>query len=48
MSLKITEKEWKAEEKEFKRVEKMIARKDKKELERWIKKFNKSSKNDWL
>lgn len=59
MTFGITEKERKAEERHFKRVEKMIERKDRKGLEREmraflreekrdLKKYNKSSKDDWL
>lgn len=55
----ITEKQRKAEEREYKKVVKMIERKDTKALDRWTrkwlrierreeKKYNKSSKSDWL
>jgi len=57
--IKISDKQAKAEEREFKKLEKIIARKDKKALDRWTKKwlrqerkeekkFNKQTKKDYL
>lgn len=46
MTFIITEKERKAEERHFKKVEKIIARKDRKALEREVRAFIRKEKRD--
>lgn len=57
--IQLTEKQIKAEQKEFEKLEKIIARKDKKALDRWTKKwlreerkeekkYNKKTKKDFF
>lgn len=57
--IQLTEKQIKAEQKEFEKLEKIIARKDKKALDRWTKawlrderkeerRYNKKTKKDYF
>ncbi len=44
--IQLTEKKIKAEQKDFEKLEKIIARKDKKALDRWTKKWLKQERKE--